>query len=53
MPVRLGYGSALAAPLHMEIITVGAMFVAGIGVGLGGSVLVLRAALWGIGRQIV
>jgi hypothetical protein len=35
----------------MELITVGAMFVAGISVGVGGSLLVLRAALWGIGRR--
>jgi hypothetical protein len=37
----------------MELIAVGAMFVGGIGVGLAGSLLVLRATLFCIGRQIV
>jgi hypothetical protein len=37
----------------MELITVAAMFVAGIGVGVASSLLVLWATLCCIGRQIV
>jgi hypothetical protein len=53
MPLRVRYGSALAAALAMELLAVGVMCVAGIGVGVAGSLLLLWAALCCIGRQIV